>query len=421
MNPTADPVRVALDNLRRGDKELSEVQRRENLTGQALRRRAEREGDISVDDPGWRAALNAYQLSRHVAREQQEREEAVRMSLLSAARPSGRASWRPTNFMAEFEAWKDRNAGDAWIHSGHPAPDIGPFCLMNPAEIRAALLSTSGYPEPTWRQPGFEPYPGPQLGLVESIAWQPTDFEDPQFMLEASMTNSAAETAEGSAAPEAAELFMPQTTYCQRLPITLPASRQVLDDSPVLEDLLTGRLLYMIKVRLQGQVVAGNGSPGAPSGGLCGIINTPNVLSVTKVTSGSPLQPQVDSIAAAIAAIRTATQSWYEPTDFVINPADAEELSQAKDADGRYIFPPGEPLTPFGLRTTITSSASVGAPLVGCVAALQGYIRGDVLADLSDSHSDFFVRHLIMLRAEGRFGFAVRQPAAWSCIENFDA
>ena len=419
--PAQDAIGVAMRNLRRGGKELLRAQRLAGDNAGAASRRLP--GGIPTDDPGYRAFLTAEALSQHIAQEQEEREQAVTEAIASDAARRGRcmgAAWRPTAFLAECQTWMQ--TGAAWVHSGQPLPSrIGPFSLMSPDEIRAALISTSSYPEPQWRQPGFEPYPGPQLGLVESITWTPTEFEDPSYMLEAGMTNPATETAEGDAAPEASFNYVPTTTYVKRLPVVLPASRQALDDVAVLEALLTGRLLFMIKVRLLGQIIAGNGSLGAMAGNLCGIINTPGVLPVLKATSGSPLQPQVDAIAAAIAAIRVATLSWYEPDSLVIHPNDAEELAQAKDTAGRFIFPPDKPLSPFGLTTTVTSSACAGMPLVGAAAALQGFVRGDVFLAISDSHLDYFTRRLVSLYAEMRVGFAVRQPLAWCQIANFDA
>ena len=177
---------------------------------------------------------------------------------------------------------------------------------MTAAEFRNAVVTTGNYPEPVWRQPGFEPYPQPKLTLVDLINWIPTDTNAPQYMLEVGETNAATETEEAATAPEGAMNFVPQQTYTHRVTTTIPATRQALDDVAVLENLVGNRLMVMIRERLQAQVVAGNGALGSPDMGanLCGILNTPNVLSVAKVTTGPPLQPQVDAIAAAIAAIR---------------------------------------------------------------------------------------------------------------------
>lgn len=413
---TGDPIDVALANLRRGGKDLLEAQ----LHTAAVARRTP-PSEARSDSAHLSALTNANRLEAHIAREQAEREEAAAAAIAAEARRRGRAGWRPTAFLGGFEKWRE-DGGEPWLHAGTPLPGrIGPFSFMSPHEFRAAVVTTSGYPEQVFRQPGYEPSPGPRLGLVSAIDWLPTEFEQAQYMLEGTMSVVATETAEGAAAPEASLAYTPSTTYTKRLSVVLPASRQVLDDTPQLEALLSSRLVYEIMVRLQGQVIAGNGSPGAMAGNLCGILNTPNVLSVSKVTVGTPLQPQVDAIAAAIAAIRVATLSWYEPDSLVIHPSDAEELAQAKDTAGRYIFPVGEPLAPFGLKATITSSASVGAPLVGASGALQGYVRDALTVDISDSHSDFFTRRLVMLRAEGRFGFCVRNPLAWCQIANFDA
>ena len=131
------------------------------------------------------------------------------------------------------------------------------------------------------------------------------------------------------------------------------------------------------------------------------------------------MNPTVDAIENAITAIRLGTGGWYEPSVLLIHPTDAQMLTELKSTISGYVFEPGRPLTPFGLRTVVTPAVNVTQPIVGCPESLTGFVRGDIFVALSDAHRDFFMRHLIQIYCEGRFALAVRQPAAWCQITGF--
>ncbi len=409
-----DPLSVALENLRKGEDEL---RRAANTTSALAGHALQKPGGIKLDGPEWARIQSANEMEHHVMSEQEERERAVGAALLDATTARRSAPWRPTSAVVDLMAYASERSAT------HGALGLSPqFGMISAHEFRAAVLTTSGYPEPASRQPGFEPVGVPPLSIVNLINWTPTETDAPQVMLETMEANTAAETAEATAAPEAAMSFTPDTTFVHRVTVTLPVARQALDDAAVLEDIIGGRLVTMVKERLQAQVIAGNGALNAidPGANLCGITNTPLVQIVQKVTSGSPLQPQVDAISAAITAIRVGTASYYEPSVLLIHPDDAEVLAQVKDAHGRLIFPVDKPLSPFGLLTIVTSSVNVGTPLVGAPESLSGFIRGDIVVLMSQSHADYFYRNMVQLLVEGRFGFAVRNPLAWCILEGFD-
>ena len=50
---------------------------------------------------------------------------------------------------------------------------------------------------------------------------------------------------------------------------------------------------------------------------------------------------------------------------------------------------------------------------MGATSSLSGFVRGDVLVAVSQSHADLFVRNEVQLYVELRAAFAVRQPLAW--------
>ncbi len=63
----------------------------------------------------------------------------------------------------------------------------------------------------------------------------------------------------------------------------------------------------------------------------------------------------------------------------------------------------------------------LGTPIVGATSSLSGFVRGDILVAVSQSHADLFVRNEVQLYVELRAAFAVRQPMAWCLIEGFDS
>ena len=133
------------------------------------------------------------------------------------------------------------------------------------------------------------------------------------------------------------------------------------------------------------------------------------------------MQPLLDVIAAGITAVRTGTDGWYDATTLIIHPTDLQALIDLKDTVGRPVFDPGKAPQPYGLTTVVSTDATLGTPLVGDPASIDGWIRGDVTVDFSMSHASFFTSGKVMFRCEGRFGIALRQPLAWCALEGFDS
>jgi hypothetical protein len=332
---------------------------------------------------------------------------------------SSGGAWSPSGCVAEIRNWATKASAGKSNGLGSTLGKSPAFGLIHADEFQNAVGTAANYPEPTWRAPGFEPVAGPQLNLVDMINWLPSETENPQFMLETLLAQTATETPETLVAPETAVNYTPLNLFTKRLPVTLPASRQALDDALVLQDLLSNRLAYALKLRLQAQCIYGNGDLTVNTTNLRGILSTPGTLSVAVQTSGSPVNPTVDAIENAITAIRLGTGGWYEPSVLLIHPTDAQMLTELKSTISGYVFEPGRPLTPFGLRTVVTPAVNVTQPIVGCPESLTGFVRGDIFVALSDAHSDYFMRHLIQIYCEGRFALAVRQPAAWCQITGF--
>ena len=76
----------------------------------------------------------------------------------------------------------------------------------------------------------------------------------------------------------------------------------------------------------------------------------------------------------------------------------------------------------WGVRVVPTTAISAGTVLVGVFGGgLAAHIvsREGMEVAMSDSHSDFFTKDKVMMKASMRLGFPVYRPAAFCSITNF--
>ena len=146
-----DALSVALEKLRRGDEELRRAsETASRLAGQA----AHKPGGIKLDGPEWARIMAANEMEHHVMGAQEERKRAVGAALLEATTARRGAPWRPTSAVNDIMAYASERSAT------HGAIGLTPqFRLVSPREFLAAVMSTSSYPEETWRAPGFRALP----------------------------------------------------------------------------------------------------------------------------------------------------------------------------------------------------------------------------------------------------------------------
>ncbi len=118
-----------------------------------------------------------------------------------------------------------------------------------------------------------------------------------------------------------------------------------------------------------------------------------------------------------------------------MHPTNWETIRLSKDAVGQYYA--GGPFTDgmsatnlggggvspvlnlWGVRAVVTPAISSGTALVGAFGqAAQIFRIGGLTVEASNSHSDFFSRGAVMLRAYERLALAVYRPAAFGTVTN---
>ena len=122
-------------------------------------------------------------------------------------------------------------------------------------------LTTTGYPPEPLRQPGILETalrdPNAVISLFDIIN---TDQNAFSYLEETTFTNNAAEAAEGSAVGEAALAFTEKTEAIRKMGVFIPVTDQLLADEAGIQGYLNSRLQTMINLRLDSQLLNGDGT-----------------------------------------------------------------------------------------------------------------------------------------------------------------
>jgi len=223
---------------------------------------------------------------------------------------------------------------------------------------------------------------------------------------EATYTNSAAETSEGSAKPQSALTFELVTTNIATIATFLKISKQLAADAPALASYINARLAYSVEKRRDQQIIIGDGS--TPN--VSGITDTGNF---TAFTPTSAQTTKLDGIAAMAAALESA---GYYANGVMLNPADLWAINTSKDSQGQYLFgdPRRAPISgPWGLATVSNVAVPLGKAIVAdFFEAYQWWNRQNTVVEMFEQDEDNVQKNLITIRAELRGALETRVPAA---------
>ena len=252
-----------------------------------------------------------------------------------------------------------------------------------------------------------------RVRLLDVITLGRTDTDTVDWIVENARTDNAAETAFGTALPSSDYGFSHQQTTVKRAGHFLTATRGALADAGQARTLIDARLMSGLERRIESQLLSGD-NVGENLKGL-------TTYSLTTQAKGT--DTQLDCIHKAMTVIRIACESQVEPEHILIHPTDYEAVVLAKDANGNYQF--GRPDTNnqpsiWGLTPVVTTLASTGTPIVGDFAeAMTAWIREGVAVSATDTHSDYWTKGLVAVKAETRLAAAVTRTAAVVKITGF--
>jgi len=288
-------------------------------------------------------------------------------------------------------------------------------------EVKTAIINATGQNQPLVQSDrdmsGIYTTPNRNLRIRDLPPSRTTNSNLVEFTRENAFTNNAGPQISGSpeayenvTKPESAITFTLVNEPVVTLAHFIPASVQVLDDSPMLESHINGRLTYGLKLKEETQLLSGTGS----NHQLNGLITQATAYSVRSPN----LTNEMDIIRDAI---RQAQASEYAPDFLVLNPSDWYDIEIVKTGntatDIRYVVgdPRGGMMPPnlWGLPIVITNSISSGTFLLGSRNAAEIADRQMASVEASREDSTNFQKNMVTIRAEERLALCVFRTEAF--------
>ena len=230
------------------------------------------------------------------------------------------------------------------------------------------------------------------------------------YTQESGNLDTAAEVSEGQIKPAGDLVLDDAEVKAATIAHWLRLKRPQLQDVPDLATTVTQRLTYGVMLRLDTQVLVGDGV----GQNILGILNQPGIGDVPNV-AGDPLTDlTLDGITATFLVDA-------DPNGVVAHPTDVAAMLKNKsvgsgirlDSDGAFATPPTQM---WGLPLVISRAITQGTALVGDFNQATLFVREGVNLRISDADQDAFVRNEVVFLAEGRWGLAVWAPVAFSVV-----
>ena len=229
-----------------------------------------------------------------------------------------------------------------------------------------------------------------------------------QYPQETGYTNAAGVVVEdGTLKPQSDIKFDLKTSPVTTIAHWVLATRQILDDAPMLQSYIDGRLRYGLAYAEELQLLHGDGT----GVNLNGIYTQASAMTDPGII---PLPQKLDVIRFAMLQ---ASLAEYPASGVVLHPTDWAGIELTKDSQGRYIIgdPKADaPARVWGLPVVSTQAMLLGKFLVGAFKlGAQIFDREDARVELSTEDSDNFRKNLVTILAEERLALAVYRPTAF--------
>lgn len=231
-----------------------------------------------------------------------------------------------------------------------------------------------------------------------------------QYPKETGFTNSADTHTEtgGTAKPQSEIKFDIVTTSVTTIAHWVLATRQILDDAPMLQSYIDGRLRYGLGIVEEDQLLNGGGT----GTDLNGVYTQATAMASNLAVVSAPTKMDVIRYAMLQAAL-----AEFPPTGIVMHPTDWAGIETTKDTAGAYIIgDPANSLQPrlWGLPVVATQAMTLDKFLVGSFGmAAQIFDREDANVTLSTEDDQNFRKNLVTILAEERLALAVYRPESF--------
>lgn len=256
------------------------------------------------------------------------------------------------------------------------------------------------------RVPGIIATPNRVLTVRDLISAGRTVSNTIEYILETGFINAAAMVAEGNPKPESSLSFDLETAPVRTLAHWMDASKQILDDAPMLASYIDTRLRFGLQIVEEDQILAGDGT----GQNLHGLIPQATDFQTSRAQPGDT---RIDIIRRAMTQVRLAE---YRASAIMLHPEDWEEIELTKTTEGAYVWGnPATLLNPtiWGLPVIESTALSSGEFLIGnFMMAAQIWDRELSNVEVSTETGDNFKTNMVTIRAEERLALTVYRPEA---------
>lgn len=272
-------------------------------------------------------------------------------------------------------------------------------------DFKTTMTTSAGYAPESTRTGKEVDYAVRRPVVADLIPQTPHDQAAVVYMEETTFTNAADTTAEAASAPESANAWTQRTNPLYKIATFLPVTEEQLKFVPAAQALIDNRLTLYLKLAEEGKLLTGAGSSD-----IDGFLHKSGVQVQAKGSDPTP-----DAFYKAITLVRAT--GFAEPDGFVIHPNDWQDVRLLRTTDGIYIWgSPAEagPERLWGLNGVVTTAETEGTGLVGDFGLYSEIYRGGgVDIKISDSHSDYFIKSILAIKAVEYLALCIYRASAF--------
>lgn len=266
-------------------------------------------------------------------------------------------------------------------------------------------------------RPGFIDILQHQTTVLDLIPIAQTTSNLISYVKELTYTNNAGMVAEATATtgttglkPESGMTFQTLTTPVQTVAHWMPVTNQMLADAPAIEGVIRARLFLGLNLKLESEIISGNGTPPELQG----------ILGSGIQTLGLGTDSTADAIYKAMNAVMVT--GLANPNGVVIHPNDWQAIRLSRESTGTtgllgsYLMGPPSMV---GAQTLWGRAVALALGIPENTALVGDFGIGCMLFDREQSAirvgtiNDQFVRNMQTLLAELRAAFVVFRSTAF--------